>query len=209
MCVGVLGLVAWLLARDVDLRDVTRQGLDFVRRAGPGVYFLCMSLLPAIGVPLSLFTLSAGPLYARELGMPLVTTLAFAAIATNMALTYFLANRALRPLLESVTRRMDYQLPKAADADATDLILLLRVTPGVPFPVQNYLLGLADVPFVPYLAISCATTLPICAAFLFLGDALLQGRGRIALLAVMLVLAALVAVHFLRRRLRAAARPAP
>src|SRR5258705_2504519 len=46
--------------------------------------------------------------------------------------------------------RSGYKLPEVAAGDATDLIVLVRVTPGVPFPVQNYLLGLAQVPVVKY-----------------------------------------------------------
>ena len=81
----------------------------------------------------------------------------------------------------------------------TDLIVLLRVTPGVPFPVQNYLLGLAAVPFVRYLFVSCLIQLPINGAVIFFGDALLQGKGKIALVSLLLLIALTTGAHLARK----------
>jgi uncharacterized membrane protein YdjX (TVP38/TMEM64 family) len=80
-----------------------------------------------------------------------------------------------------------------------DLIVILRVTPGIPFFVQNYLLGLAEVPAGRYFAVSCAIALPYCAAFVLFGNALMTGQGKL-LLALVGVLVALVAgTHLVRR----------
>jgi uncharacterized membrane protein YdjX (TVP38/TMEM64 family) len=80
-----------------------------------------------------------------------------------------------------------------------DLIVLLRVTPGVPFPVQNYLLGLAGVPFGKYLLVSSLIQCPINAAFILFGDALLQGRGKMALIGLSVILALTAGTHLLRK----------
>lgn len=195
--------VGFLLARDHDLKGLILQGLDLIRSTGPFIFFLAMALLPALGVPLSFFCLTAGSVFGPQLGMPAVMALSLAAITTNIALSYLLARRAFRPPLEYMLNRLGYQMPQVQSGNVTDLIVLLRVTPGLPFPVQNYLLGLAAVPFARYLLVSCLIALPLNAAIIFFGEALLQGRGRTALIGLLLLLALMAAIQLLRRHYRA------
>jgi uncharacterized membrane protein YdjX (TVP38/TMEM64 family) len=195
----VVLVVAGLLARGYDLKGRVQQGLALIRDAGPVIFFGAMVLLPALGVPLSFFSLTAGSVFGPQLGMPLVMLLSLAAITANMVLSYLLASRALRPPLEYLVKRLGYRLPQVDSGDVTDLIVLLRVTPGVPFPVQNYLLGLAAVPFVRYLFVSCLIQLPINGAVIFFGDALLQGKGKIALVSLLLLIALTTGAHLARK----------
>jgi uncharacterized membrane protein YdjX (TVP38/TMEM64 family) len=185
------------------VQDFGHQVLDLIRSAGPATFFLAMALLPAVGAPIAFFSISAGPLYGPQLGIPLVITLALAAITANMALSHLLASRALRPLLESLMKRLGYRLPRVESGDVNDLIVLLRVTPGVPFPVQNYLLGLAPTPFGRYLLISCLVAWPANVAFIVFGDALLHGKGATVGLSLLLLVALVAAIHLVRRHYRA------
>jgi uncharacterized membrane protein YdjX (TVP38/TMEM64 family) len=81
----------------------------------------------------------------------------------------------------------------------TDLIVLLRVTPGIPFCVQNYLAGLADMPFGKYMLVSCLVVWPLNIAFMLFGNSLLQGNGKVALIMFGL-LALFVAARLVLRR---------
>jgi len=195
----VLLVAAVFVARGFDLKGLLTQGLGLIRGAGPLTFFTAMALLPALGAPQTVFALTAGPVFGPQLGMGLVIGLALLALTLNMALSYFLARRALRPLLEKLFRRLGYALPRAAPGDEFDLIILLRVTPGVPFPVQNYLLGLAEVPFGQYLLVSCLVQWPLNAAFILFGDALLHGKGKVALIALSVILALMAATQLLRQ----------
>lgn len=199
LAVVLLAVAVALIFRGFDVKALIQQGLDLIRGAGPVAFFTAMALLPAVGVPLSAFALTAGPVFGPQLGMGWVIFLALSAIGTNMALTYFLASRALRPLLEKLFVRLGYKLPSAGAEDATDLIILLRVTPGVPFTVQNYLLGLAGVPFGKYLLVSCLTSWPLNAAVILFSDALLHGKGKIAFIALSLILALMAATQLVRK----------
>jgi uncharacterized membrane protein YdjX (TVP38/TMEM64 family) len=120
-------------------------------------------------------------------------------MTANIAFTYFLARWALRPLLLRLVLRLGYQVPEVAAADATDLIVILRVTPGIPFCVQHYLLGLAKVPFGKYLFVSCLLSWPLGTAFMLFGDALLHGKGKVALISLSLLLALTAGLHLLRK----------
>lgn len=173
---------------------------EAIRSTGPALFFLAMAVLPAIGAPITLFTLTVGALFGPQLGLPLVLALSLVAIAANMALGYGLARHALHPLVVRVVRHFGYGPPKVDPDNVTSLVVLLRVTPGIPFPLQNCLLGLAAVPFGPYLVASCLTVLPLNAAIIFFGEALLNGKGQAALTALLVVLALVSATYFARRQ---------
>lgn len=180
-------------------RALLDRAMAVVTGAGPVVFFTAMALLPAAGVPMLTFALTAGPLFGPTLGLLPVTLLGLAALTVNLTLTYWLGRRWLRPWLTRLFARMGYALPSVESGDATDLVVLLRVTPGVPFFVQNYLCGLADVPFRKYLTISCAIAWTYNCAFIFFGDALLHGKGKVAMLAFGALAALTVGTHFLRK----------
>jgi uncharacterized membrane protein YdjX (TVP38/TMEM64 family) len=201
LAIAALVLVgaALLLLRGVDVWGLVEKVLAVVRSAGPVVFFLAMAILPAVGVPASPFTLTAGSVFGPRLGMPLVVILCVAAIMANVVLTYFLARRALRPLLEKLMARLGYKLPEVPPEDLTDLAIIVRVTPGSPFPVQNYLLGLARVPFGRYLLVSFIVQAIYTPAFVLFGDALLHGKGKMAMLAGSLLVIAIVVTHWVRK----------
>jgi len=169
--------------------------------AGPAAFFGAMAVLPLFGFPISPFSLAAGPLFGASLGTPLVLACGITAIAINLTLAYWLARRGLRPLLARLVARLGYRLPAASGEDATGLIILMRVTPGPPFFVQNYLLGLADVPFGRYLGWSVLVQGAFGTAVMLFGDALAQGRGRIAFLALGLLAGVVFATRLARRHL--------
>ena len=198
--VAVVGLIgAALLARGYDLKGLVQQGLALIRGAGVVTFFLAMTLLPAVGVPMSFFTLTAGSVFGPQIGMPAVILLSLAALTLNMALSYFLASRLMRPVLEALVHRLGYTLPQVSTGDFADLIILLRVTPGMPFPVQNYLLGLARAPFRQYLLISSIIAWAFAVAFILFGEALLQGKGKVALISLSLLMALTAATHLVRK----------
>lgn len=189
-----------------DALQLLERLMELVRSAGPGIFFLAMILLPAVGVPVLAFLLPVIPLFGGELGVATVLAIALACLTVNMALTWFLARRSLRPLLGRLLARFNYRLPDVKPADVTDLIILLRATPGIPFCVQNYLAGLADAPFGKYMLVSCIIVWPLNVAIMLFGDSLLQGNSKVALVTLG-VLVAFAVARLLLRRHYAARRP--
>ncbi|MBI5689836.1 MAG: TVP38/TMEM64 family protein [Verrucomicrobia bacterium] len=206
---GVAAVIAGaILIKLIGWEQAVQEGkrawkvvFDTLSGAGPGVFFAAMALLPIAGVPMSPFALSAGPLFGERLGTTTIILLGLAAITFNLTVAYWLARRWLRPLLARLVERLGYKMPQIEKGDATDLIVLLRVTPGPPFFVQNYLLGLAEVPFGRYLAISCAVQWSFNIAFMLFGDALSQGRGKMAVIAIGLLAALVAGTHLVRKHL--------
>lgn len=190
---------AVLVVRGVDVPALIERGMGLIRSAGPVAFFSAMALLPALPVPTTAFTLTAGSAFGERLGVPLVVVLSVAAVTFNLILTYALARWTLRPWLERLMKRLDYSLPKLEAGDLTDLTIVVRVTPGSPFFVQNYLLGLAEVPFGKYLLISFIVQAIYTPAFVLFGDALLHGKGKMAMVAAGFLAVAAVATNWARR----------
>lgn len=188
-----------IVARGIDVRQIASDLVAFLRSAGPVFFFIGMALMPALGAPIAAFSLAAGPAFSDQLGVPTVMVLAMCALTVNMSASYLLARRLLRPAVVALLARFNYQLPQVNGRSINDLAVLLRITPGIPFPVQNYLLALAGVPFLRYLLISCVIAFPLNLALIAFGDALLKGNARAILIGFMVLVALLTGTQLLRR----------
>jgi uncharacterized membrane protein YdjX (TVP38/TMEM64 family) len=191
------GLV--VLKEQHPLLAILGRVMAAVTRLGPWAFFAAMAILPALGVPSTLFTVTAGSAFSAQLGMTGVVAAGVAAMTINIALTYVLARWVLRAWLQRLLTRFGYRLPEVEKGDVTDLIIVLRVTAGIPLCVQNYLLGLANAPPARYFVLSYLIAWPTTAAYLLFGDALLHGKGKMILGALTMIVFLSVGTHFLRR----------
>ena len=206
--VGVALLVVMLvLLRNMSVAEIIAMGRSLIERVkewsrtvGPVPFFTAMALLPAFGFPIMAFSLSAGVLFAPQIGLGWVIVGVLISLGVNLALTYWLARYALRPLLEGVIRRLGYGLPQVAKEDHMSLTLLCRITPGPPFFVQGYLLGLAEVPFWTYLWVSWVISSTYSVAMVVFGDSLMQGSGKVIFLTVSIFIAITVGIKWMRQR---------
>jgi len=193
------GIVVVLLLRGVDVRGFIASLMAATREMGPWAFFGGMALLPAVGFPVMAFALTAGPAFAPQLGLPGVLLASAGAIIVNILLTYWLARYAFRPVLKRWLSRLGYSIPVVEKEDQMELTILVRITPGPPFFVQSYLLGLAQIPFRTYILPSFIFPMVNISGVVIFGDALAQGKLKWALLGLSLVVAAGLAVQVLRR----------
>lgn len=189
----------WLKIHDYSLRLSIDAGLVALREAGPLPFFVAMAVLPAVGCPMSVFYLAAGSAFTATLGLPGVLAAVGAALLVNLALTYWLAACGLRPWLEQMISRTKYRIPELKAADHAEVTLIVRITPGPPFFMQGYLLGLARVRFQTYLGISFLVAMPIGSGVVVFGDAILHGKGGMAFLGLSAIVGVTLIIHFIRR----------
>lgn len=209
---GVAGVAGLLMLRGIDLRGYYEQGLTLIRGFGPVAFFAAMAILPAIGCPITIFTISVGPIFGAQLGLPLILAISAGVIAFNLAFAYWLARFALRPWVQALFGWLGYRLPEVATGDRLSLAVLVRVTPGPPYFVQNFILGLVGVPFGLYMAVSGLICISFSFGFILFGDSLAQGKGKVVLLSISLLVALSFGVKFVRgyfSRRRAAAGGSP
>ena len=182
-----------------ELKAAVDAGVLRLREAGPVVFFLGMALLPAVGFPLMPFSLAAGPVFGPTMGAGPVIACAISAVVINVALSYWLAARALRPLVARLAELLGYRLPVNRAETAWQITTLVRVAPGLPFFMQSYLLGLTRVPFVPYLTMSTLIPAAYLTAIILGGNALWEGRTGTVLIALGLLGVVGAVVHLLRK----------
>jgi uncharacterized membrane protein YdjX (TVP38/TMEM64 family) len=195
---GLVG--AFLLLRGANPRELVDQGMGLIRAAGPAVFFAAMAVLPAAGAPLMAFTLSAGEAFGAQLSMPGVIALALTMIALNLALTYWLARYALRPVLTNLVHRYGYQVPRITPQNALSVALVVRLTPGPPFFLQGYLLGLAEVPFKLYMLVSWLCVMPWAVGAIIMGKGILNGNFKVAATGMGVLVVAVVLVQVARKK---------
>ncbi len=190
----------WWREHGYDFRTSVEAAIALLREAGPWAFFAAMAVLPAVGFPLLMFHLTVGAAFGPTLGLSGVLIAAGVALAVNLALTWWLASRALRPWLEAMMARTKYRIPELPVSQHAELTLLVRITPGPPFFVQGYLLGLAGVGFRTYMVVSWPVAMALGSGFIVFGDAIVHGKGRMALFGVSAIAAVFLLIHFLRRR---------
>ena len=133
--------------------------------AGWVVYLAVYVLVVALPLPAAVMSVVGGLAFGWW-GLPL-------AVAGSVlgALPPFWATR--RWLRLPVMRRMGGPRVRAADAvvreNAFLFVTLLRITPLLPFTVQNYLLGLTSIRLGPYLLATAAGLAPSTVALVWLG----------------------------------------
>jgi uncharacterized membrane protein YdjX (TVP38/TMEM64 family) len=202
----VLGLALALLVQRGELGAWVGACMGFLREEGPWPFFVAMALLPLAGFPLAPFVLAAGPVFAPGLGVMNVIACAILAVAVNVALSYWIAARALRPMMVRLLAWLGFMLPVLPAGSGWEIVLLTRLIPGVPFFVQSYLLGLARVPFASYLLISTGVMSGYIVASVMAADALVHRDPRMLAVAGVVFVLVAVALHRLRKRLMAARR---
>ncbi|MEC7907539.1 MAG: VTT domain-containing protein [Verrucomicrobiota bacterium] len=189
--------IVWLFWDEILEIDV-RAAVDRIAGFGPVTFFAAMAILPSLLAPVSPFLILAGAIY----DMPLALLGSGLALSSNMAISWLVAGKWFRPLSERLVHRFGYTVPEMTKETMVTVAALLRITPGMPFPLQNYLLGLARMPFGWYMAVSLPLNLSIAFSVVWFGDALLKGNATMILLALSTIIALSFAVHQLRARLK-------
>jgi uncharacterized membrane protein YdjX (TVP38/TMEM64 family) len=164
----------------------------WVREAQPWPFFVALALLPAVGVPTTPFFVIAGASFGTPVG--LIGSLL--ALAFNLVMTYWLARSSVRPRLESLMRRFDYDIPDFRQRGKGSLrfALLVKLAPGIPTFVKNYGLAIANVPFAMYFVLSMLITGAYAAALIVLGESLFEHNVSNAVIAAVVIVALALAL---------------
>ncbi|HEY1849148.1 MAG TPA: VTT domain-containing protein [Opitutaceae bacterium] len=200
VAVLVIGAAAVLVLRGMHPQVLMDRAVQFVRGIGPWAFFAATAILPALGAPLTAFTITAGEVFAPQMTMAGVIAATLAAIAVNLALTYWLARHALRPLISRVAARYGYSIPTLTRSNALSITLALRLTPGPPFFLQSYILGLAEAPFGMYMIASWLAVMPWTLGAIILGKGALNGNFKLAMYGIGVLAVATIILQAVRRR---------
>jgi uncharacterized membrane protein YdjX (TVP38/TMEM64 family) len=176
----------------------SKEQLIELCQAHPVLLFLAIAILPGIGFPASPLLIAAGIAWGGGLR---ACSLAISASAINMTWTYFLATGIGKPLL---LRLFGKRLQKWEAPQGKNLYLItaaLRLTPGIPFFLQNYALGFIGIPYIHYILISLSLNSLYAVAFVLSGSALLSGNMLLAAAGIGIILLLSLSLQTLRKHL--------
>lgn len=195
--VGVLVvLAAWKAGVDLAVLKGWWTGLNAFLVAHPVALFVALVFLPALPIPTSALLFTAGVVWRERPVM--ACGLCLLAMALNMCWTYWAAARPGHGLVRRLMSMLELPMPELPKGNDLRAILLLRLTPGFPFFVQNYLLGFFRVSFRLYLPLSIACSGMISVGMVLSGAGLADGNLVPVLTGVGLIAAGGVLTHTLR-----------
>ena len=145
-CAAILGAIGYFWQAGFDIETI----IGSADNIHPLYFLLAMSVLPAVGFPISAFYLLAGIAYHWSLAW----LLCILSLALNVSLSYFLTRYFLRDPIAAMLQKRGYRIPQISETNQLRMTFLLRAVPGPPYPLQNYLLSLAEIKFPLYFAVS-------------------------------------------------------
>jgi uncharacterized membrane protein YdjX (TVP38/TMEM64 family) len=172
------------------LKDLAHQAAE----KSPAYYVGAVALLPYAGVPSSLLYLAAGTVYGSTMGI----VWSALGLALNLPLGYFVGKYWLRAPIARLLQKRGHKLLEVPPGELARLIVLMRIIPGPPLVVQNFLLAMAGVPFWQYYLISLPLTLLFAAGILLTGGALFEGNTKLVVAGVSLVIALTLLAHIVK-----------
>ncbi|GAA5128492.1 VTT domain-containing protein [Luteolibacter yonseiensis] len=162
----------------------------------PWALFAALVILPGFPVPLSALLFTAGVVWRDQPAMACLLSLA--AITLNLAWTYWAAAGPGRKVVEKLLVSTSVKIPDLPKGDHLKLILILKLTPGIPHFFQNYLLGFLRVPFLLYLPVSIICNGVIGTGIVLSGVGLADGRLMPALTGISLIAVGVVLTQLVR-----------
>lgn len=130
------------------------------------VFALAYVVSGLIFLPTAPFSIAAGVAYGWW-GVPLALT----AATTSATLAFLLSrNFAYRTIRKLIVKRPKLQAAaEAVDAEGWKILALLRLSPVLPFGLENYLFGITHMRLVPYVVTTAIGLIPVTVLNVYLG----------------------------------------
>ncbi|MEO0794029.1 MAG: VTT domain-containing protein [Verrucomicrobiota bacterium] len=162
--------------------------IEWTQSINPVFVMPAVAILPLFGFPVSALLIMAGYYYGPWYGM----VVSLIGIAINDTLAYWLARTFMRgPILRFLEKRK-VKVPDIPKKEEIRVIALIRITPGAPLFIQNYLLGLANVNFARYMLVSVPIQAIHAAGFVVFGGAIFEGKTGTIIFAVFFMIALVI-----------------
>jgi uncharacterized membrane protein YdjX (TVP38/TMEM64 family) len=136
-----------------------------------GLVYILGTLLLAPAVPMSI----AAGLAFGAWGIPIVLVAATMGAALAFLVARYWAHAKVRGLLEKRPRLK--AVANAVREEGWKVVLLLRLSPLVPFELQNYFFGITDIPFRHYVLATFVGIIPGTIVYVYLGIIVRMGGG--------------------------------
>jgi uncharacterized membrane protein YdjX (TVP38/TMEM64 family) len=167
-----VGMVVLLLVGAgfvLPIRDWVQSFTDWVQKLGP-IGFVAFAVAYVVAVvlilPTWILTVSAGVAFGLW-GIPLVVVSA----TLGAALAFLIARSAIRERVRVWAQKKPLlqALDKATSVEGWKVVGLLRLSPAVPFTLQNYAFGATDISFWHFVIATFFGIMPGTALYVYIG----------------------------------------
>lgn len=192
-------LLAWRMGvNGTMLKAGWKQTEEFLMHR-PMLLFAALVTLPGLPIPTSALLFLAGTVWHDN---PVAAcAICLLAMALNMTWTYWLAARPGRGVVEKLLAMTSIRIPELPQGNDLRLILIMRLTPGLPFFLQNYTLGLFRVPFRLFLPVSIGCSGLITCGVVLSGAGVAKGNLTPVVTGVALIGLGLVVVQWVKAKI--------
>ena len=169
--VVILGSI-WLLMRTVPtetLQAWLNDTLGDLGVGGPVAFALIYVVATVCLVPGSILTLAAGAIFGLWVGFATISVGSVCGAAAAFLIGRYLARAKVEAMAR--TNAKFSAIDDAISEGGWKIVALLRLSPAIPFNLQNYLYGLTDIRFWPYLLTSWLAMIPGTFLYVYLGHA--------------------------------------
>lgn len=175
------------------------QSVQSTAAKHPWLLLLGICILPGIGAPVSASMILYAAVMTPYFGLPLTLLSAVICLAICTTWTYLISAGPLRSILLS-TLLKKRSLPSFEKSNDARLTLILRITPGLPYVIQNIVLGVLRVDFKRYLLISIPTQSLFVIAFILTSGSIFEGRIGLAITGLILLVLAVLITRFIAKK---------
>jgi uncharacterized membrane protein YdjX (TVP38/TMEM64 family) len=172
--VGILLLVlclGWFLLPLREWVEALQSWLWGLGLWGVLIFTLILTVVTFLPAPDWPLPIAAGYVYGFWAFPLTYASIAFASMLAFLAARYLLRDKIRSRLI----RRPKYRkLDRAVAEDGWQVVVLMRLSPIVPFNLQNYALGVTAIPFLQYLTATLIGITPGIAIYVYFG---IFGKG--------------------------------
>ncbi|MEY4581719.1 MAG: hypothetical protein RL701_6422 [Pseudomonadota bacterium] len=180
----MLLLVALLLGVGVLWLAWNRDAVQaWKTQLSPVAFFAAMTILPTFGMPLSPFFVAAGAIFGLRIGL----LGSAVAVVSHCSLCYVIARGRFGERMRRFMDRFKYEIPNFEQEGGLRFAVIVKLTPGIPGALKNYVLGLSGVPFGVYLGVCLVAAAGYAIPLMALGESLFKHDGMRAVVVVLAV----------------------
>lgn len=164
----VIALIFWI-NKSINI-DILQAKIESYGALAPIIYIIAFTILPVFLFPTLSIVVVGGTLFGFLNGL-IYTTIG---VATNTALMYLVSNKYAKDKVYNALKDKlpDQYLNLIYTKDQKKLIttfIIFRLVPAVPYIFENYLAGLTEIKFVPYLLTTIVSVIPGTLVYLNVG----------------------------------------
>lgn len=163
-----------------------RENISHINHFPMFFYAIGVFLLPIFFLPVTPIYFLASARAAEADSFLIVLAYCYVGVLANMIVSYFLSRKFGEYLRARLAKR-NIIVPSVPRYEQYEFTFLMRMIPGNPLVVQNYVLGLAEIPFDRYILVSVPLQFVQIAAYVYFGEGVFEGGASKILLGISLL----------------------